>query len=91
MPANETTQYNVSINYAQDMCNHMLSLSHVNTLNGKFEIVIFVVLFILIMTSNGLLIYGMLRTKEIKTNTARYFLGFLLFIYILLFGFLLIF
>ena len=53
-------------------CGYMLSWSHLDTLNGKFEMIVFAILFMLILPSNGLLIYGMLKTKEIKNNTARY-------------------
>ena len=53
-------------------CVRMLRWSRIDTLNGKFEMIVFAILFMLILPSNGLLIYGMLKTKEIKNNTARY-------------------
>jgi len=52
----------------------MLSLSNVITLNGKFEIVVYIFLFLLIIPSNTILIYSMIKTKETKTNTCKFLL-----------------
>ena len=57
------------------MCQYMLSLSHVTTLNGKFEIVVFIFLFLLIVSSNTVLIYSMIKTNEIKTNTSKFMMA----------------
>ena len=86
---NNTNQNDGSLAFTQDMCRLVLSLSNINTLYGKFEMSINLVLFLLIISSNGLFIYGMHKTNEIKNNTGRLsiflifciFLSFLLYIY----------
>eukprot|EP00111_Clytia_hemisphaerica_P020373 TCONS_00060010-protein len=60
-----------NITNPEDACRFMLSLSHVTTSHGKLELSFYIIIFLLIMFSNITLIYGLVKTKEIKTNTAR--------------------
>lgn len=59
----------------EQICQYMLSLGHVTTLNGKFLITVLIFLFLLIIPSNTALIYSMIKTKEIKTNTCKILLA----------------
>ena len=51
----------------QIVCDHMISLSDLSTLNGKFDLVAYILMFIIVLSANILLV----KTKELKTNTAK--------------------
>ena len=53
------------------VCDYMLSLSHLSTLNGKLDLAAYVLMPIVVLSANTLLAYGMIKTKEYKTNTAK--------------------
>ena len=55
----------------QPACSYMLSLSHISTTHGKFDLITGVILFILAIFANLLLVYGMAKTKDVKNNTSK--------------------
>ena len=55
----------------QIICDYKLSLSDLSTLNGKLDLAAYVLLCIIVVSANILLVYGMVKTKEFKTNTAK--------------------
>ena len=55
----------------EDFCNYLLTLRNFSTLNGKIDLVVYLILGILVLFTNIALIYGMLKTKDTKTNTSK--------------------
>ncbi|XP_066930937.1 C-C chemokine receptor type 5-like [Clytia hemisphaerica] len=56
------------------VCDYLLSLSHISTLNGKLDLTAYVVMFVFATAANVILIHSMIKTKETRTNTAKLFL-----------------
>ena len=64
--------FNISNIIGEDfICDYLLSLSHLSTLNGKLDLAAYVLMFVFVTAANSILIHGMIKTKETKTNTAK--------------------
>ena len=54
-----------------NICSYMLSLSDISTINGKLDLFVGILLFTFAIVANTLLIYGMLKTKQVTTITSK--------------------